>query len=180
MQSFWAIIHVVFFLSDWFIAHPNVLKGLNTLYGQVRLHSHFEKPGPRGFCCSAQDCTDVHLQTLLLPFSSAEHTQNFTRVPTISTAETGPHLQQEHGCKHPLSCRVSLDERPERPCANVTLQNNFTPPMQSSLPPTNHKNDGEWKQTNKTENDARIFDGCLLSVLAQFKAIIKFNFKKTK
>lgn len=79
-----------------------------------------------------------------------------------------------------LSCRVSLDERPERPCANVTLQNNFTPPMQSSLPPTNHKNDGEWKQRNKTENDARIFDGCLLSVLAQFKAIIKSNFKKTK
>lgn len=119
MQSFWAIIHFAFFLSDWFIAHSNALKGLNTLYEQVRLHSHFEKPGPWGFCCSAQDCTDTHLQTVIFPFSSAKHTHNFTCVPMISTAETGPQLQQDSSrtwverCLSPVqSCWMSTLSHP--------------------------------------------------------------------
>lgn len=51
-------------LSDWFIAHSNALKGLNTLYEQVQLHSHPEKPELWGFCCSAQDRTDASVLTV--------------------------------------------------------------------------------------------------------------------
>lgn len=74
------------------------------------------------------------------------------------------------------SCWLSIFSPPR---ANLTIWYNFTPPMHSSLPTTNHKNDGERerKKTTKKENRERCqgFDKSLLSVLSQFKAIIKFH-----
>lgn len=104
MQSFWAIIHFAFFLSDWFIAHSNVLKGLNTLYEQVSLQSNLENPGLWGLCYSAWDCRDAVCQLL--------------HIPTTRTAETGLQVPKDPyrtGAEHasPVqSCRMSIFSYP--------------------------------------------------------------------
>lgn len=148
MQSFGAIIYFAFFLSDWFIAHSNIPKGLNTPYAQVRLHGHFEKPGLWGFCYSAPDRTGAHLQTAAFPLFPARHTISF--ISPQSTVEAGPQVQQDacrtQGQAH-CSCTICRDEHLQPPCASLTTWYNFTPPTQSSLPTSNHKNYGQWKQT---------------------------------
>lgn len=104
MQSFWAIIHFAFFLSDWFIAHSNVLKGLNTLYEQVWLQSNLENPGLWGLCYSARDCRDAACQLL--------------HIPTTRTAETGLQVPKDpYGTggwtSSPVqSCRMSIFSHP--------------------------------------------------------------------
>lgn len=104
MQSFWAIIHFAFFLSDWFIAHSNVLKGLNTLYEQVWLQSNLENPGLWGLCYSAWDCRDAVCQLL--------------HIPTPRTAETGlqvpkdPHRTGGWTSSPVQSCRMSIFSHP--------------------------------------------------------------------
>lgn len=99
MQSFWAIIHFAFSLSDWFIAHSNALKGLNTLYEQVWLRSHLEYLGLWGLCYSAWDHGDAVCQLL--------------HIPTTRIAEIGlqvpkdPYRTRGWRC---LSCTVLQDE----------------------------------------------------------------------
>lgn len=104
MQSFWAIIHFAFFLSDWFIAHSNVLKGLNTPYEQVWLQSNLENPGLWGLCYSAWDCRDAVCQLL--------------HIPTTRTAETGLQVPKDPyrtggWTSSPVqSCRMSIFSHP--------------------------------------------------------------------
>lgn len=181
MQSFGAIIYFVFFLSDWFIAHSNILKGLNTPYEHVRLHSHFEKPGLWGFCYSAQDCTDAHLQTVAFPLFPARHSRNFIYFPAIGTAETGPQAHQD-ACRTARNTPLPYNLARWAPLATLCMSHNMVQFYTSNAILTpNIKSQELWSmETNKTEKRCQDFDKCLPSVLSQFKAIIKFNLKKTK
>lgn len=102
MQSFGAIIYFAFFLSDWFIAHSNIPKGLNTPYAQVRLHGHFEKPGLWGFCYSAPDRTGAHLQTAAFPLFPARHTISFISPQSVlwKLVPKCNKMPAEHRAKH--------------------------------------------------------------------------------
>lgn len=96
---------------------------------------------PRPYRCSPADSC--------VPSLSCK-THNFIYFPAISTVEAGPQVQQDacrtQGQAH-CSCTICRDEHLQPPCASLTTWYNFTPPTQSSLPTSNHKNYGQWKQT---------------------------------
>jgi len=175
MQSFRAIIRFALFLSDWFIAHSNALKGLNTLYKRVRLHSPSEKPGLRGFCCSAQrpyrrfsadSCvSSLFFQSHTVPFTSQQ--------PVLQ--KLVPKCQgflQNTGRNTLLLYRLAGRASSATP-RNLTIPYNFTPPMQSLLPTTNHKNYGQWeKETHKTETNARVLTSVYLLSYHSLKLLL--------
>lgn len=97
MQSFWGIIHFAFFLPDWFIAHSNVLKGLNTLYEQLWFQSNLENPGLWGLCYSAWDwwmlfvngCTSQQPELQKLSPSAKRSLQNMGLNMSLLYSPTG-------------------------------------------------------------------------------------------
>lgn len=104
MQSFWAIIRFAFFLSDWFIAHSNVLKGLTHSMNRFEFKAIWKtqgcgdsatQPGTAGMlsanCCTSQQ---PELQKLV---------SKCQKFPTEQGAE--------HAC--PVqSCRMSIFSHP--------------------------------------------------------------------
>lgn len=177
MQSFWAIIHFAFFLSDWFIAHSNVLKGLNTLYEQLWLQSNLENPGLWGLCYSAWDwwmlfvncCTSQQpeLQKLV---------SKCQKIPTEHGAEYASPVQ---------SCRMSIFSHPVQISQYGTILHlqwdswqQITRIMVNCKKKTTKKPPKTNKQKKNRER-CQGFDKCLLSVLSQFKeSYYQIQFKK--
>lgn len=129
-------------------------------------------------CYSAQDRTDAALPTAAFLLFSAR--------ATTSTAEAGPQVPKdssECGPDTPLLCSRAgwAPLAPGDPHNMVQLY-----PSDAILAPKNKPQEW-WSMEKKKKNHEQTrrrkmpgFDKCLLSVLSQFKAIIKFNLKKDK
>lgn len=139
------------------------LKGLNTLYEQVWLWSHMENPGLWGLCYSARDRRDAVCQLLHIP-ELQKLVSKCQKIPT------------EHGAEHasPVqSCRMSIFSHRVQISHYGTILHLRCDSWQQI---TRIIVNGKKKTTNKQNREkCQGFDKCLLSVLSQFKAIIKFN-----